>query len=125
MKRDGHCTSLWQHEIPSFNSTDKKLPNETEVVIVGGGITGLTTALELQRSGKKCVVIEAQTIGFGTTGGTSAHLNKLMDTPYYKIKSDFGEVNAQMVATITQKAIKLIKDNVKDYSIECGFKTKA
>ncbi len=92
MKRDGYCTSLWQDGIPEFSGRIY-LPAETDVVIVGGGITGITNALQLQKAGKNCVVIEAQEIGFGTTGGTTAHLNTMMDTPYYQIKNDFGEKN--------------------------------
>jgi glycine/D-amino acid oxidase-like deaminating enzyme len=82
MKRDGQCTSLWQYGMPSFPATETVLPAEADVVIVGGGLTGISTALQLQKAGKNCVVIEAQEIGFGTTGGTTAHLNTMMDTPY-------------------------------------------
>ncbi|MGE5447714.1 MAG: FAD-dependent oxidoreductase, partial [Bacteroidales bacterium] len=75
MNRDGNTISLWQHELPSYTSGIQILPAEAEVVIVGGGITGLSTAIKLQLSGRSCVVVEAREIGFGTTGGTTAHLN--------------------------------------------------
>ncbi len=124
MKRDGYCTSLWQVGLPEFSGR-VYLPGESDVVIVGGGITGLTNALQLQKTGRNCVVIEAQEIGFGTTGGTTAHLNTMMDTPYYQIKNGFGEKNAHLVAQLARNAIELIERNITEYSIDCGFEKKA
>ncbi|HEY3371829.1 MAG TPA: FAD-dependent oxidoreductase [Prolixibacteraceae bacterium] len=125
MKRDGHTISLWQHGTPSYNAIIQDLPAEADVVIVGGGITGLSTALQLQQSGKSCVLLEAQEIGFGTTGGTTAHLNTILDTPYYEIKNHFGEDNARKVAKLTKEAIDLVERNVNQYSIDCGFSRKS
>jgi len=127
MKRDGYCTSAWQSRtlayVPQNNLRAGELPtNEFDVVIVGGGITGISTALKLQKAGKKCIVLEAHNLGFGTTGGTSAHLNTILDTPYYQIANDFGKENAQLVASAARNAIEWIKRNVDEHNIECDFK---
>lgn len=121
MKRDGFNVSLWQGR-PAFIPKYDSLPSERQdVVIVGGGITGVTTALQLQRAGKKCTLIEAQEIGFGTTGGTTAHLNTMMDTTYDEIKKKFNAEAAQKVADVAQSAITLIRSNVKEYGIDCAY----
>lgn len=124
MNRDGNTISLWQHNIPTYQVAAKNLPVQTDVVIVGGGMTGLSTALKLQLAGKSCILLEAREIGFGTTGGTTSHLNTILDTPYYQIKSDFGEDNARRVARLTKEAISLAQDYVQQYSIDCGFAKK-
>ncbi|MGE5395278.1 MAG: FAD-dependent oxidoreductase [Candidatus Saccharibacteria bacterium] len=124
MKRDGNTTSIWQHDIPSYPSGAQNLPAQADVVIVGGGITGLSTALKLHLSGQSCVVIEAREIGFGTTGGTTCHLNTMMDTPYYQIKNDFGEDNAKRVFKLTSQAIAMAQGYVEQFSINCGFSRK-
>ena len=121
MKRDGQLISLWQ-DMPEHIS--RHMPAQADVVVVGGGITGISTALRLQREGKKCVVLEAQNIGFGTTGGTTAHLNTLLDTPYYTIKDNFGQNNADLVFTLVSKALNLIEKNVIGYEIDCSFEWK-
>ena len=124
MKRDGNTISLWQHDIPSYPSGVQHLPAQAEVVIVGGGITGLSTALKLQLSGLSCLLIEAHEIGFGTTGGTTCHLNTMVDTPYYQIINDFGEDNARKIVKLTSEAIHLAQRNVEEFSIDCGFAGK-
>lgn len=123
MLRDGALTSLWQNNMPEYVSKTNKPANEVfDVLIVGGGITGITTALQLQKAGKKCVLAEAHTIGFGTSGGTTAHLNTFMDNSYYNIQKDFGEDNAQLVATVARQALELVKKNVSEYKIDCEYR---
>ncbi|HEY6978730.1 MAG TPA: FAD-binding oxidoreductase [Chitinophagaceae bacterium] len=122
MERDGMCTSLWQYGMPQYESSHTTIPDTFfDIAIVGGGITGISAAHIFQKGGKKCLLLEAHTLGFGTTGGTTAHLNTIMDTPYNQIEKNFGEKNAQLVAEVTRKAIDHIKQNIKEYNIECGF----
>jgi glycine/D-amino acid oxidase-like deaminating enzyme/nitrite reductase/ring-hydroxylating ferredoxin subunit len=125
MKRDGAMNSLWQKGMEDFSpSTQGAELRSFDVIIVGGGVTGIATAMELQKSGKKCVVLEAQTLCFGTTGGTTAHLNTFFDTSYDDIRSDFGEDGIHLVANATSRALKLYSSNVKEYKIDCGYEEK-
>jgi glycine/D-amino acid oxidase-like deaminating enzyme/nitrite reductase/ring-hydroxylating ferredoxin subunit len=120
--RDGACVSLWQDSVPAFEPKNKPGANKNfDVAIVGGGITGISTALLLQKAGKNCVVFEAYNLCFGTTGGTTAHLNTLLDIPYSTLIKNFGKENAQLVAQATREAIELVKSNIGEYDIDCGF----
>ena len=122
INRDGSCISLWQDNINEFIPTNQPDVNsEYDVIIVGGGITGINTALLLQAAGKKCIVLEAHNLGFGTTGGTTAHLNTLLDTPYSTINKNFGKEKAIQVANAVKDAIDQIKSNIDRYKIDCGF----
>ena len=106
MKRDGATISLWQSSMPDYVSQTYTPPGDVyDVLIVGGGITGISTGLNLQRAGKKCIIAEAKTIGFGTSGGTTAHLNTFMDSPYNEIAKNFGEDNAQLVCQSAVQAM--------------------
>jgi hypothetical protein len=125
MKRDGACTSLWQDRMPDYPAQTTSLTERVfDVVIAGGGITGIATALLLQRSGRKCLVAEAHNLCFGTTGGTTSHLNTFLDTSYDVISSDFGEDGAQLVARATRRSLDLFKAQVQEYGIDCGYEEK-
>ena len=126
MKRDGALESIWQHQqedhLPKETTTPKTV---YDVCIAGGGITGLTTALLLQKAGKKCVIAEMHTIGFGTTSGTTAHLNTFFDTPYYAVERDFGKENSMLLAEAAREAMQLIRKNITDHQIDCDFEEKS
>src|SRR6187431_276643 len=123
MKRDGALQSLWQNEIPGYVSQPYRLNNNDtfDVVIVGGGITGITTALLLQQAGKKCLLAEAHNLGFGSTGGTTAHINTILDKPYNEIIKNFGEKDAQLIGDGCRQVIDLIESNINRFNIDCDF----
>lgn len=120
MQRDGTNKSIWQEiTVPERGARFDRA--HVEVVIVGGGITGVTAALRLRESGKTCLIAEANTIGFGTTGGTSAHINTVLDTPYTDIIKQHGIEVVKTVVESTRKAISIIEENINRYKIDCDF----
>lgn len=122
MRRDGATTSLWQHDMPLYVAQSTAIPQQVvDVLLVGGGITGITTALLLQQGGLNCVVAEAHSLCFGTTGGTTSHINSFLDTDYDTIRSDFGVEGAQLVARATRQALDLFARHVATYHIDCGY----
>lgn len=123
MKRDGALTSLWQSKIPDYRETKAdSTNNHYDVIIVGGGITGITTGLLLQKSGQSVLIAESHNICFGTTGGTTAHLNSFLETPFTKIAKDFGNDKAELVAKACREGMDLIKKNIEQYKIDCDYK---
>lgn len=123
MFRDGVLKSIWQSEIAL--ATHHKLQDEIyDVVIVGAGITGFSCAVALQNRGKKCLLLEAENSGFGTTGGTTAHLNTFFDATYHEVINDFGLDNAILLAEAGKEAIETIKSNISRFDIDCDFEEK-
>ncbi|RZM10694.1 MAG: FAD-binding oxidoreductase, partial [Pedobacter sp.] len=123
-RRDGDAVSAWQKVSKpdlGHSITDDGI---YDALIIGGGITGLTTALLLQLKGNKCAVIEAHQIGYGTTGGTTAHFNTFLDTTYPEIEQDFGEKEAKLVAQSTKDSLALITQLIGQFNIDCDFEFK-
>lgn len=120
MKRDSGTESFWEKEALSADGK-QKLPTAADIVIVGAGITGITIGLELQKKGKKCLILEKDNPGFGSTGGTTAHLNNFFDSSYDEVISNFGEDGAKLLAKTAKKAVQYVKKNVSDYKIDCDF----
>lgn len=118
--------SIWKEEsgqCPVFPPLAKDI--ETEVLIIGGGITGLTLATLLNDAGIHSVLVEASHIGNGTTGLSSCHLTTQIDSQYSKVYSDFGEEITAMVARSRAEGIDFIEQLTKSKNIECDFKRVA
>ncbi|WP_276484359.1 FAD-dependent oxidoreductase [Paraflavitalea pollutisoli] len=123
MQRDGACVSIWQASASDYQPQSSFIPmGVQDVVIVGGGITGITTGLLLQQAGKRCVVVEAHSIGFGTTGGTTAHLNTFMDASYAQLIKNFSLEDARLIAKGARQSIELIRRHIEQFSIACKYK---
>ena len=127
--RDSTSTSPWQGnaEAAELKSTvgDNHAAQVYDCLIIGAGITGITTALLLQRAGYACIIAEAQQPGFGTTGGTSAHLNTFFDATYPEVVSDFGEEAAKLLAQAGKEAFKMIENFVRELTIDCDLERKS
>lgn len=78
-------TSLWLADAPVI--ADDPLPEGERLddVVVGAGITGLTTALLLARAGRRVAVVEARTVGAVATGNTTAKISLLQGTRYSRM----------------------------------------
>jgi glycine/D-amino acid oxidase-like deaminating enzyme len=114
-------TSLWMDstQIPQFPALKGEI--STDVAIIGGGITGLTAALLLKRSGKKVALIDHSKITTGNSIQTTAHLTKILDQKYYQLISDFGLENATLAAKSSREAINQIESLVNELKISCDF----
>lgn len=97
-------TSLWRRAPAApFPKLDRDLT--VDVAVVGGGLTGLTTAVLLARLGKSVALLEAQRLGDGVTGDTSAHLTQMLDTRYLQLEKDFGRAATKDIAASIAGAI--------------------
>lgn len=117
MNRDGALQSIWQTESAYIPQSAPAANTVYDALVIGGGITGLTTALLLAEQGQKVIVAEAHNLGWGTTGGTTAHLNTLLDTTYKEITDGFGEDAARQIYESTQRAIAQIRTLADRYGI--------
>ena len=101
----------------------KKLAHDdhVDVVVVGGGITGLTAAYLLTAAGKSVALLERARCATVDTGHTTAHLTMVTDTPLSELVRTFGREHAQAAWDAGLAAIGQIDKIVREESIECEF----
>src|ERR1700704_3487645 len=92
-----------------------------DVVVVGAGITGLSTAYLLAKAGKQVVVLERDRCAMADTGHTSAHLTMVTDARLTELVDRFGRNHAQAVWDAGLAAIAQIDTIVREEKIACGF----
>lgn len=94
---------------------------EVDLVVVGGGVTGATMALMLKRRGHKVALVEADHVGAGETGRSTAHLTSVLDCRFATLLSRFGRTGATMAVNSHAAAIDWIEQTVQELAIDCGF----
>lgn len=92
---------------------------KADVLIIGGGITGVTTAYCLADKGLKPILIEAGGLCDGTTGNTTGKVTIQHSIIYSKILSKYGLNAASAYAASQSNALDFVKNTVTKESIDC------
>ncbi len=120
---ESHKKSYWDKgegiNFPHINKNE-----ETDVVIIGGGLAGLVTAYKLLESGKKVIVLEGNRIGRGQTIGSSAILSFVHDNIYYRLMKKYGQQAAKKYYNLQLQGFEEIKRIINKYTIDCDFRVQ-
>jgi glycine/D-amino acid oxidase-like deaminating enzyme/nitrite reductase/ring-hydroxylating ferredoxin subunit len=112
--------SYWR-EVPQVSFEKLSEHTSADVVIVGGGITGITAGYLLVKEGLKVIILEAGSILTGTTGHTTAKLTAQHGLIYDEYINHFGLEKAKLYYQSQSKAIDLVRHLVKEHNIDCDF----
>ena len=101
---------------------DKTEQIDCDVIVVGAGIAGLTTALCLLREGRQVVLVDRGGIGAGETLRTSAHLASALDDRFSVLARYHGHDGARLAAASHAAAIDWIEAQAGQDATGCGFR---
>lgn len=118
---EGKTISYWEASEDLLEKDSLSQSAETDVCIIGGGISGLTTAYLLTKAGKRVVVIDDGAIGGGETSRTTAHLSNALDDRIYRVEDWHGEEKAKLAVDAHTRAIGEIERIVETEAIDCDF----
>jgi glycine/D-amino acid oxidase-like deaminating enzyme len=90
-----------------------------DVAVVGGGITGLSTALHAARAGAAVVLLEAEEPGFGASGRNGGQVNAGLKLDPDTVERDFGADLGRRMNALAGSAPALVFDLVKRHGIDC------
>jgi glycine/D-amino acid oxidase-like deaminating enzyme/nitrite reductase/ring-hydroxylating ferredoxin subunit len=94
---------------------------EVDVVVVGAGVTGATTAYLLTRAGFRVAVLDRQRAASADTAHTSAHLTYVTDKRLTALVDDLGDDRARAFWDAGRVALRTIGEIVQQENIDCGF----
>ena len=117
-----HSRSLWMNETPVAQAPPLTENVDADVVVVGAGIAGLSTAHELARLGRSVVVIDRGGIGSGMTARTNAHLAAELDDYYYELIRTRGEDEARRYHESQVAAINRAEAICGELGTACDFR---
>jgi len=113
-------TSHWNEvAFPSFAPLQHNLA--VDVVVVGGGITGITTAYLMAKAGIRVALLERDRIAFQDTANTTAHLTCVTDLRLPDLVSKHGRDRARAVWEAGLVAIEQLHRIIQTEKIECDF----
>jgi glycine/D-amino acid oxidase-like deaminating enzyme/nitrite reductase/ring-hydroxylating ferredoxin subunit len=118
---EGKTVSYWESSADGLQKESLEDSVETDVCVIGGGISGLTTAYLLAKAGKRVVVIDDGVIGGGETARTTAHLSNALDDRIYRVEKWHGEEKARLAVQAHGSAISEIERIVETEAIDCDF----
>ena len=90
-----------------------------DVCVVGGGFTGLSTALHLAQSGYKVAILEAQRIGFGASGRNGGQVSGGQRMDQEGLEAILGDEHAKELWDISQQSVDLVRNLSSDME-DCG-----
>lgn len=108
-----------RYEFPNTSITKDLNCN---ICIIGGGLTGLTTALNLARSGiKDIVLVEAEQIGSGASGVNGGQLSVGYESTMSELLDKYGFDLAKLFWQLSLDSVNDVCNNVKTYGIKCNL----
>ncbi|MGE4570864.1 MAG: FAD-binding oxidoreductase [Gammaproteobacteria bacterium] len=118
-----HTGSYYEASANAKSSRDALAgEHECEICVVGGGYSGLSTALHLVEKGHGVTLIEGARIGWGASGRNGGQIVNGLNASLGVIEKRYGNEFASFVGKLVQEGSQIIHGNIKKYNIQCDLK---
>ena len=124
MKTTTAAQSLWLEAMPPTGYPVLQGDQSFDIAVLGGGISGLTTALLCKREGARVVLIEADRVGGGVTGNNTAKVSALQSTMYSSIRHQHDAAAAADYAAGSAAAVEKVAALAAE-GIDCELHRRA
>ena len=94
---------------------------DTDICVVGGGLTGVLSSLNLSTKGYNVVLLEARKLGWGASGRNGGQLSVGLRKDQFYIEKLLGKKHAIELWKLGIEAVEDVKNYITKYKIECGI----
>ncbi|MGQ9424500.1 FAD-dependent oxidoreductase [Gilvimarinus sp. F26214L] len=118
-------TAVWNLgcEPKDFPRLDQDM--DLDVVVVGGGITGLSTALLLSEAGERVALLEAYRVGSGCSGGSTGNLYSTLSQGLSAVGKKWDADTVRELVALRRRGLEGIEHNVERLGIDCQFERRS
>ncbi len=119
-QHDNEKISYYRSSIENLNSKDQLNTDvDIDVCVIGGGLTGISSALNLSKKGYSVVICEARKIGWGASGRNGGQLGIGMRKDQYTIEKMLGLSHAKELWKLGLESVDEVKSLIKENNIDC------
>src|SRR5688572_25471257 len=94
---------------------------KADIVVIGGGMTGLTTAQSFAQKGYSVVLVEKNYCGAGASGKSSGFITPDSELSFFELQRIFGEAIGKKLWELIGSGVQIISDNIKHYNLNCDY----
>lgn len=113
--------SIWKKDVELFSHPALQEDRCVDAAVIGGGMAGVLTACFLKDSGLKTILLEADEIGRGQTGNTTAKITSQHGLIYDRLIRQFGPERAGLYAAANGWAVEAYGRMIHQQRIDCNF----
>lgn len=113
--------SIWKKDVGPHSYPSLQEDRCVDAAVIGGGMAGVLTARFLKDSGLKTILLEADVVGRGQTGNTTAKITIQHGLAYHRLIRQFGPERARMYAAANRWAVEEYEQMVRRQKISCDF----
>lgn len=123
MNNTQHTTSYYAASAVDKTERPSLTDNiSTDVVVIGAGYTGLSSALHLLEKGFNVVVLEAARIGFGASGRNGGQIVNSYSRDMDVLENKYGKAVADKFGAMAFEGGDIIRQRIAKYDIDCDLK---
>ncbi|MCF6301967.1 MAG: FAD-binding oxidoreductase [Devosiaceae bacterium] len=93
-----------------------------DVCVIGGGYTGLSSALHLAKSGFDVILLEAQRVGFGASGRNGGQVGSGQRLEQNDLEKMLGKTRARQLWELAEESKSTVRNLIGEHKIECDYK---
>jgi gamma-glutamylputrescine oxidase len=111
------ATAVREQSFPALQGS-----TSCDVAVVGGGLAGLSAALELRQRGLDVVLLEAQQVGYGASGRNGGQAIHGLACEQSTIEEQLGLDEARRIWAMSIEALDLLRERIREHRIDCDWR---